>query len=107
MVLEGLVGSRNDKACDGTFLPSTDRHSAIPPPDHHHIPRTHKTKTTELGSDEEIAEQAGGNLFTDTPEIRAWLLGVEKGKELVVGGTCVVACVIACVEGGWMDGCVY
>lgn len=42
--------------------------------------------TTELKSDDEIAEQAGGNLFTDTPEIRAWLLGVEKGKELVVGG---------------------
>ncbi len=39
-----------------------------------------------------MAEQAGGNLFTDTPEIRAWLLGVEKGKELVVGGKRVHAC---------------
>lgn len=48
------------------------------PPPHHHA--------TELKSDGEIAENAGGNLFTDTPEIRAWLLGVEKGKDLVVGG---------------------
>lgn len=45
-----------------------------------------KKKQSGLKSDEEVAEQAGGNLFTDTPEIRSWLLGVEKGKELVVGG---------------------
>lgn len=53
-----------------------------------HLPRP----TIELKTDDEIAEQAGGNLFTDTPEIRAWLLGVEKGKDLVVGGACVRVC---------------
>ena len=44
-----------------------------------------KKKQSTLKTDAEIAAQAGGNLFTDTPEIRAWLMGVEKGKDLVVG----------------------
>ncbi|KAJ3129763.1 Very-long-chain (3R)-3-hydroxyacyl-CoA dehydratase PASTICCINO 2 [Nowakowskiella sp. JEL0407] len=36
-------------------------------------------------SDEQILENAGANLFTQTPEIRNWLLDVLPGKELVVG----------------------
>jgi len=44
-----------------------------------------KKKQSTLKSDADIAAQAGGNLFTDTPEIRAWLMGVEKGKDFVVG----------------------
>ena len=45
-----------------------------------------KKKQSELKTDEEIAAQAGGNLFTEAPEIRNWLMNVEKGKDLVVGG---------------------
>ncbi|KAJ1565892.1 Very-long-chain (3R)-3-hydroxyacyl-CoA dehydratase PASTICCINO 2 [Nowakowskiella sp. JEL0078] len=32
-----------------------------------------------------LAENAGANLFTQTPEIRNWLLEVHPGKDLVVG----------------------
>lgn len=44
-----------------------------------------KKKQSTLKTDPEVAAQAGGNLFTDTPELRAWLMGVETGKDLVVG----------------------
>lgn len=38
-------------------------------------------------SDDEIAAVAGCDLLNEAPEIRNWLLDVEKGKELIVGGT--------------------
>ena len=37
-------------------------------------------------SDDALAEKAGCNLFTQTPEVRNWLLSVEPGKKLAVGG---------------------
>lgn len=44
-----------------------------------------KQKQSQLKTDDAIAENAGGNLFTDTPEIRNWLLTVAPGKQLIVG----------------------
>lgn len=79
---------------------SRRRRERVSSSDHHPPPPAHHNGTTELKSDGEIAEQAGGNLFTDTPEIRSWLLGVEKGKELVVGGAYVRA-LGGKVEEGW------
>jgi hypothetical protein len=37
-------------------------------------------------SDEQLAEIAGCNLFTQTPEVKNWLLDTHKGKQLCVGG---------------------
>lgn len=37
-------------------------------------------------SDAQLAEIAGCNLFTHTPEIRNWLLSVHPGKPLTIGG---------------------
>ncbi len=41
----------------------------------------------EVGSDiSALAKVAGCNLFTDTPEIKNWLVTVAPGQDLIVGG---------------------
>ena len=35
---------------------------------------------------DELAKHAGCNLFTHTPEIKNWIVGVAPGKDLVIGG---------------------
>jgi len=40
----------------------------------------------DIKSDKELYENAGCNLFTQAPEIKNWLLGVESGKRLIIGG---------------------
>jgi len=45
-----------------------------------------KKKQSECKNDEELYANAGGNLFTNTPEIKNWLLNVCPGKDLVIGG---------------------
>ena len=49
------------------------------------FPLEHGAKATSL-SDDELFAKAGCNLFTQTPEIRNWLLTVHPGKHLTVGG---------------------
>jgi len=43
-------------------------------------------KSPEGLTDAELAKVSGSNLFTQTPEIRNWLLGVHKGQPLTIGG---------------------
>jgi hypothetical protein len=44
-------------------------------------------KHAEIGDNiDELAKYAGCNLFTHTPEIKNWLVGVAPGKDLVIGG---------------------
>lgn len=49
-------------------------------------------------SDDEIAAVAGCDLLNEAPEIRNWLLDVEKGKELIVGGTAHLSINSTCTE---------
>lgn len=47
---------------------------------------TFPLKSKAGGTDvDSLAESAGCNLLTQTPEIRNWLSGVHKGKDLVIG----------------------
>jgi len=45
-----------------------------------------KKPQASLKSEEELYDNAGCNLFTHTPEIKNWLLTVERDKPLVIGG---------------------
>eukprot|EP00923_Selenidium_pygospionis_P034107 GHVN01059604.1.p1 GENE.GHVN01059604.1~~GHVN01059604.1.p1 ORF type:complete len:753 (+),score=46.21 GHVN01059604.1:2507-4765(+) len=44
-----------------------------------------KKSQNDCQSDEELFANAGCNLFTETPEIKDWVLGVCQNKEVVVG----------------------
>jgi len=45
-----------------------------------------KKPQKELKNDKDLAANAGCNLFTQTPEIKNWLVDVEQGKPLIIGG---------------------
>lgn len=44
-----------------------------------------KVDPASIKSDEELFEQSGCNLFTDTPKIRDWLVDLYPGKKFTVG----------------------
>jgi len=45
-----------------------------------------KRKQSEYKNDEEMFAEAGCNLFTDTPEIKNWLLNLSPEKDMTIGG---------------------